>query len=115
MRTKVLHRHGATFDMPSWEAPSPGTIPCHFAPGFGYFPQREIFRVMSIFNYPLSYSRQHILQLVARKLTVIGKAFNIEIDIAVDLISNALLLQTLDDSDHLRHMLCRAGKDRRGL
>src|SRR5215469_3604240 len=66
MLAKVLHRHSATFDMPARKTVSPGTIPRHLTPGFGRFPQREIFKVVPISIYTLAYSRQHIIQLVAR-------------------------------------------------
>src|SRR6266704_2508732 len=113
MLAKVLHRHSATFDMPARKTGPPGTIPRHLAPGFGRFPQREIFKVVPISIYPLAYSRQHILQLVAGELPVLRKAFNVEVDVAVDLIGNALCQQTLDDSDHLRDVLCRTWENRR--
>src|SRR2546425_2130817 len=92
MLAEIFHRHSATFNMPAREATSPGAIPCHFAPGFGYFPQRKIFRVTSISNDTLAYAFQHILELVARELPVIGKVFNIEVNIAIDFVGNVLCL-----------------------
>ena len=60
-----------------------------------------------------SSSRQHILQLVAGELPVLRKAFNVEVDVAVDLIGNVLCQQTFDDSEHLREVLRRTGENRR--
>src|SRR5579863_2184069 len=98
MQAKILHRHGAALDVPAGEASPPGAIPRHFAPRLSHLPQREVLRTSSILNHAFAHARQHILKLVAGELTIAGEAFDIKIDIAIDFVSYALRLQTLNDS-----------------
>src|SRR6266851_10475303 len=97
MRAQILHRHGAALDMPAGEAASPGTVPRHFAAWLAHLPQRKIFGVAPVRCYAFAHTRQNVLKLVAGELAIIGEAFDVKIDVAIDLVCHAPGLQALND------------------
>src|SRR5436853_6841782 len=97
--------------MPAGETTPPGAIPGHFTSLFCRFPQREIFWIMPVSIYALTYPCQHVFKLIAGELTVAGEAFNIVINIAIDFVGNAFRQQTFNDCYHLGNVLCSARKD----
>src|SRR5690349_16296024 len=97
--------------MPARKTESPWAFPRHLTSRFGRFPQRKVFWVVTIRIYPFAHTCQHVFEQVSRKLPISGKAFDIIIDVAIDLVGNALRQQAFDDSNHLRNMVCGSWKD----
>ena len=64
-------------------------------PGSRRLPQRKIFGIAPVRYHAFAHTRQHVLKLVAGELAIVWEAFDVKIDIAIDLICDALCLQAL--------------------
>ncbi len=101
--------------MPARETAPPRTLPGHLTSRLSHFPEGEIFRVVLLLILPFAvHAINHVLKLIAGELAIARKTLNIKIDRLATTIGHTLRQQTLDNLNHLRHVLRGTRKNMRG-
>ena len=109
---EVFGRHRAAFDMPAGTAWTPGAIPCRFS-GLRGLPEREVERLLFAFVDVDARPGEQLVDALLGEFAVLIEARDVEVDVAVDLISMPLFDERLDDLYDRRDLVRGARVDRR--
>ena len=97
----VFGRHGGALYVPAGKPLAPGTVPLHLPAGLRRFPQGEVPGVpLQGVGFCPDALHQPFL-CVARELAVVGELANVEVDVVLNYVGEALLEEALNDGDHL--------------
>ena len=107
---QVFAAHSRTFDMPAGATHTPRAFPRRFT-RLGGLPQGEIHRIFLLITDLHTRTCQHIIQITAGELAVIGEFLHRKINIAVYLISEAFGHQRAYQINDLLHMPGNSGVD----
>ena len=114
--TEVLHRHRRALDMPSGIAAPPRRIPLHHVMRLVEHPQREIVRAVLVRRMLQALRRALLVEALAREPSHSAGAapfLDIEVNPRRCHVGVAVRENTLDQSDHVGHMIGRTGEHRR--
>jgi len=101
---EVLGAHRRALDMPSRPSGSPRALP-RGLPGLARLPKREVHRVPLALVDLHARARMHVFQATLGELAVLGKLLDGEVDVPVHSVGKTLLLELLDQLDHLRDVV----------
>src|SRR5205814_7163261 len=104
-----LHTHGGTFDVPAGASGAPGGIPFGLV-GLGGFPECEVGGVALAAALKVAGAGFLFFGAAVGELAVVGVLGDVEPDIAVGGVGEALFDQLLDQRDDLGHVLAGLGK-----
>ena len=110
--SKVLDRHGGAFDMPPGKPLAPGAVPLQLSSRLSRFPERKVplAALQPVDLDPDAFQKAPLID-VSREHAVWWEGLHVEVDVPFRLVCGALLYQTLDDSNHVRHVGRRSGID----